>query len=96
MSMHFESVHPGRILARELKAREMSANALAIKIRVSPNRITRIISGERNISPETALRLGRYFGTGARIWVDMQAGYDLWKAEQELGAKINREVEEAA
>lgn len=96
MSMHFESVHPGRVLARELKAREMSANALAIKIRVSPNRITRIISGERNISPETALRLGRYLGTGARIWIDMQAGYDLWKAEQELGEKIKREVEEAA
>lgn len=94
--MHFNSVHPGRVLARELAARKMSANALAIRIRVSPNRITRIINGERGISPETALRLGRYFKTGARLWLDMQSSYDLWQVEQKLGEKINREVEEAA
>lgn len=94
--MMFESVHPGRILTRELKARGMSAHALALKIRVPANRLTAIINGKRGITAETALRLGRYFGTGAQLWLDMQSGYDLWKAEQELGEKIKREVEEAA
>ncbi len=91
-----DSVHPGRLLANELEARGMSANALALKIRVPANRITEIINGKRGVTPETALRLGRYFGTGAGLWVRMQASYDLWKAERELGAKIKREVEEAA
>ena len=91
-----DSVHPGRLLADELEARGMSANALALKIRVPANRLTEIILGKRGISPETALRLGRYFGTGAGLWVRMQGTYDLWKAEKEHGAKINREVEEAA
>lgn len=94
--MMFESVHPGRILARELKARDMSANALALKIRVPANRLTAIINGKRGITAETALRLGRYFGTGAQLWLDMQSGYDLWKAEKEVGEKIKREVEAAA
>lgn len=91
-----DSVHPGRLLANELEARGMSANALALKIRVPANRITEIINGKRGITPETALRLGRYFGTGAGLWVRMQASHDLWKAERELGEKIKREVEEAA
>lgn len=91
-----DSVHPGRLLANELEARGMSANALALKIRVPANRITEIINGKRGVTPETALRLGRYFGTGAGLWVRMQASYDLWKAERELGEKIKREVEEAA
>lgn len=86
-------VHPGRVLAREIKARKMSANALALKIRVPANRITAIINGERAISPETALRLGRYFGTGASLWARMQASYDLAKTEAEVGEKIAKEVE---
>ena len=58
--------------------------------------IGEIIKGRRAISPETALRLGRYLGTGAGLWVRMQANYDLAKAEQELGEKIAKEVEIAA
>src|SRR5829696_8129647 len=61
----FGPVHPGRALADELKARDLSAHALALKLRVPANRITEIIQGKRGISAETALRLGRYFGTGA-------------------------------
>ena len=89
-------VHPGRALADEMEARNMTANALAIKLRVPASRIGEILKGRRAISPETALRLGRYFGTGAGLWVRMQANYDLAKAEQELGAKIAKEVEIAA
>ena len=89
-------VHPGRLLADEIEARNMTANSLALALRVPANRLTAIINAKRAITPETALRLGRYFGNGARIWLAMQISYDLWKAEQELGAKINREVEAAA
>ena len=89
-------VHPGRALADEMAARNMTANALAIKLRVPASRIGEIIKGRRAISPETALRLGRYFGNGAGLWIRMQANYDLAKAEQELGARIAKEVEIAA
>jgi addiction module HigA family antidote len=88
-------VHPGETLAEEMAARGLSANALALKLRVPANRITEIVNGERGVSAETALRLGRYFGTGARFWVNLQARYELALAERELGARIEREVEAA-
>lgn len=92
----FGPVHPGRTLADELKARELTAHALALKLRVPANRITEIIQGKRGISAETALRLGRYFGTGAPFWLALQSQYDLEMAERELGARIAAEVEQAA
>jgi len=61
-------VHPGRTLAAELGARGLTAGALALKLRVHPNRLSEIVREHRGISPETALRLGRYFGTGAAFW----------------------------
>ena len=85
-------VHPGKILADEMRARALSANALALKLRVPANRITEIINGKRSISPETAIRLGHYFGTGAGLWIRLQADYDLAQVEKELGAAIRREV----
>jgi antitoxin HigA-1 len=88
-------VHPGRILAREMAARNLTANALALKLRVPANRISEIIAGRRGISPETALRLGRYFGTGALLWSRLQADYDLSEVEQRLGSSIRREVDAA-
>lgn len=88
-------VHPGRTLAVELAARELTANSLALKLRVPANRLSDIVRGHRSISPETALRLGRYFGTGALFWINLQASYDLALARQELGAAIDREVEAA-
>ena len=88
-------VHPGRTLASELSARGLAANALALKLRVPSNRLSEIIRGQRGISPETALRLGRYFGTGAAFWMNLQSQYDLAVAERELGERIKREVEAA-
>ena len=88
-------IHPGRTLAEELNARGLSANALALKLRVPANRLTEIIRGQRAISAETALRLGRYFGTGAAFWMNLQSNYDLALAEQQLGARISQEVEAA-
>ena len=88
-------VHPGLTLAAELAARNMSANALALKLRVSANRLSEIVRGQRAISAETALRLGRYFGTGAEFWMNLQANYDLARAREEFGDVIEREVEAA-
>ena len=89
-------VHPGGTLQDELLARGLSAHALALKLRVPANRISEIIAGKRGISPETALRLGRYFGTGAAFWINLQSHYDLAMAQRELGERIAAEVEHAA
>ena len=89
-------IHPGRILKRELKARGMSANKLALALRVPSGRITQIINAKRGISAETALRLSRYFGNNARFWMNLQTRYDLAKTELEIGAKVDAEVEHAA
>jgi antitoxin HigA-1 len=89
-------VHPGKTLTAELAARELSAHALALKLRVPANRISEIIAGKRAISPETALRLGRYFATGAAFWLNLQSQYDLALAEEKLGQRIAAEVEQPA
>ncbi len=94
-TMAFHSVHPGKILKEELAARGLSATAFGLKLRVPPQRIQEIVAGRRAISPETALRIGRALGTGARIWLAMQQSYDLWKAEQEHGARVRAEVDAA-
>ena len=85
--------HPGTILAAEfMKPLNLSANALALALRVPANRITAIINGERAVSADTALRLARYFGTTPELWVTMQAGHDLSKARAEIGKQIAAEV----
>ena len=89
-------VHPGRILKREIVARRLSANRLAISLRVPSGRITQILNGKRGISAETALRLARYFGNSGQFWMNLQARYELAITEREMGSKINFEVEQVA
>jgi addiction module HigA family antidote len=89
-------VHPGRILKRELAARDMSANRLALALRLPSGRITDILNGKRGISPDTALRLARYFGNSARFWLNIQTAYELAVAERDIGARISEEVKPAA
>ncbi len=89
-------VHPGRILRRELAARALSANKLALALRVPSGRITSILNGKRGISPETALRLARYFGNSPRFWLNLQSRFDLAVAERDLGARIEAEVSGAS
>ncbi len=89
-------VHPGRILKRELETRGLSANKLALALRVPSGRITSILNGKRAISPDTALRLARYFGNSAQFWMNLQTRYDLLVAERELGKRIKAEVDNAA
>lgn len=86
------AVHPGRILRRELDARQLSANRLAIALRLPSGRITDILNGKRGISPETALRLGRYFGNDPRFWLNLQTAYELAIAQREMGDRIATEV----
>jgi addiction module HigA family antidote len=84
--------HPGLLLRAELDAREMSANQLALALRVPANRITGILRGERSITAETALRLGRFLGTGAAFWMNLQTAHDISLIEAELGELIAEEV----
>ncbi len=88
----FQSVHPGAVLKEELEARGLSANAFALKLRVPPQRIQDIVAGRRGISPETALRIEASLGTPARLWLNMQAAYDLHEAETKFGEKVKKEV----
>jgi len=87
--------HPGRLLKRELVARKLSANRLALDIGVPSGRITDIINGRRSITADTAVRLGRYFGNSAQFWLDLQSQYDIAVIEREHGAEIARRVRPA-
>ena len=69
------AVHPGRLLKRELSARDLSANRLALDIGVPSGRITDILNGRRSITADTAVRLGRYFGNSAQFWLDLQSQF---------------------
>lgn len=84
--------HPGRMLRAELDERGMSAHRLALAIRVPANRISAILRGERAVTAETALRLGRYLGTGPAFWMNLQSAYDISVIESEKGHVIEEEV----
>ena len=89
-------VHPGRILKRELQQRSLSANKLALALRVPSGRITSILNGKRAITPETALRLARYFGNSPQFWMNLQTSYELQVAEQTIGERVTAEVDAVA
>ena len=89
------AVHPGRLLKRELGARELSANRLALDLGVPSGRITDILNGRRAISADTAVRLGRYFGNNPQFWLDLQSQYDIAVIERDKGADISRRVRPA-
>lgn len=88
--------HPGRVLRAELEARAMSAHQLALAIRVPANRVTAILRGERAVTAETAVRLGRYLGTGPAFWMNLQSGYEVSVVESVKGRMIDDEVPAAA
>jgi addiction module HigA family antidote len=86
------AIHPGEILADELAEIGVSAVQLGRELHIPNNRIYQILSGKRAITADTALRLGRWFGTGAEFWMNLQASYDLRIAEQEHGVAIRETV----
>ena len=77
-------------------AHELSANRLALALRLPSGRITEILNAKRGVSPETALRLGRYFGNSPRFWLNLQTGYELAVAERAIGDRVVAEIDPAA
>jgi len=86
-------IHPGEILREDFMGPlGLSMNKLALELHVPVTRIAEIVHERRAITPDTALRLGRYFNTSARFWLNAQAAYDLEVAEDELQRTIELEV----
>ena len=83
-------IHPGEILGDELEEINLSAAELARNLNVPANRISQIIAGKRNISADTALRLGRYFGTTPDFWMNLQKTYELDLARADVDGEIER------
>src|SRR5271167_2915266 len=97
MSKTLSPIHPGEILLEEfLKPLAMNPHQLAMALRVPPNRVAQIIAGERAITADTALRLGRYFGVNPQFWLNLQSTYDLRVAKRENQAQIERDVQPRA
>ncbi len=87
-------IHPGEILREEyMVPLRLSMNRLALALHVPVPRIAEIVHERRSITPDTALRLARYFDTSARFWLNLQSAYDLEVAEDKLGPKIARHVQ---
>lgn len=85
--------HPGEVLREEFMIPlKLSRNKLALALRVPSGRITDIVNEKRSITPDTALRLGRYFGTSAGLWLNLQTSYDLRVAKAEKGDAIVRDI----
>jgi antitoxin HigA-1 len=82
------AIHPGEHLAEAIEALGVTAAQLARDIKVPANRVTGILHFTRAITADTALRLGRYFGTSPEFWMNLQQIYELRRAEQELGDAI--------
>ncbi len=86
-------VHPGEVLQEEfLTPMGLSQNQLALAIRVPARRINEIVQGKRRITADTALRLARYFAMSPQFWLGLQMDYDLDVAEDEIGARLDREI----
>ncbi len=86
-------IHPGEVLREDfMEPLGLSANRLAMELRVPVTRIADLIRERRAITPDTALRLGRFFNTTARYWLNLQAAFDLESAEDELRDEIERDV----
>jgi addiction module HigA family antidote len=93
MDKTLSPIHPGEILLEDfMKPLKLSQYRLAHDIGVTPIRISQIVNGQRAITVDTAMRLARYFGTSAAVWLRLQVRYDLEVAETQLSERINREV----
>ena len=90
-------IHPGEILRAEfMEPLHLSMNRLALDLRVPVTRVAEIVHERRAITPDTALRLARYFNTSAGFWLNLQSAYDLEVAQDKLSRIIEREVRPAS
>ena len=93
MARKLPNVHPGEVLLEEfLEPLHISQNRLAREIGVPPRRINEIVLRKRSVTPDTALRLSRYFGTSSRFWLGLQMDYDLEETVREKAEEIERKV----
>lgn len=93
MANKYPPIHPGEILLEEfLEPMGISQYRLAKDISVPPRRINEIVLGKRAITPDTALRLSRYFGLSERFWMNMQTRYDIEVEKDRLQNRLDREV----
>lgn len=84
MKNNMRPIHPGEVLREDyLEPLNMSANALAVALRIPGPRINDVVRERRSVSPDTALRLSRFFGGDAQSWLNLQAAYDLKIAEKD-------------
>src|ERR1035437_6015974 len=89
-------IHPGEHLKEFMDDFGLTMNQLAKALHVPANRITAIVNGTRGITAETALRLARYFGTSAQMWINMQGHYDLQVARDKFEAALLEEIQPRA
>ena len=95
MEKRLPPVHPGEVLLEDfMKPLGLSRYRVAKDMGVPALRISQIVRGQRSITADTALRLARYFGTSAAVWLRLQVRYDLEMAEMQLAERIEREVKE--
>ena len=95
MAKKLEPVHPGEVLLEEFLApMGLSQNALARGIGVPPRRINQIVHGTRRVTADTALRLGRFFGTSPEFWLGLQMDYELDTESDRLKGRLEKEVRE--
>ena len=85
-----EPIPPGEFLVDEIEEIGITATELARQIAVPPNRISQIIRGKRDLTADTALRLGQFFGTSPELWMNLQQSYDLDKAKAEIEPVLRR------
>ena len=85
-------VHPGEYLHEIMEELNLTQHRVASDIGVAPMRISHLVNGQRPVTAELALRLGRYFGQSPRFWLNLQARYDMDVTEEEIGARVAKEV----
>lgn len=86
------SVHPGEVIAEELETIGMSVNRLAMCLRVPASRMDQIVKCRRGVSPDTAVRLARFFGGSPKFWLNLQTNHDLAAFEATSGKSVRTEV----
>lgn len=87
-----DPIHPGKFLADELEALDMTPTQLAAALKVPANRIYQLLAGKRALTADPALRLSQWLGTSAEMWLNLQKLYELRLAEQSAGEKIRQAV----
>jgi antitoxin HigA-1 len=94
MAKKLKPVHPGEILREEfMKPLGLSMNKIAMDLRVPVTRIAEIVAERRSVTADSALRLARYFKNSPTFWMNLQSRYDLEVAEDEIAAKVERDVQ---